>query len=313
MLKRHKRKRRPSWRPPELTEAVVLAWADAFHTSTGQWPSKKLGRLTVPGSGGERWVVLDGALRSGNRGLPGGSSLARLLAKHRGVRNRKGLSRLTYKQILVWADAWHKRTGEWPRENMDGSMIPESPGDDWHCIDDSIRRGLRGLPGRYSLAKLLGAKRGVRNIRNLPRLAEKQILAWTDEYHERTGKWPGQRVWHEAIQGSNGETWLKVDLALKLGLRGLKAGETLSDLLARTGRVRNVGRLPRLTVSQILGWADSYRKKHGNWPTCRGEPQEIPESFGERWFNIDQVLRKGMRGLPKGLSLTRVLNARRAN
>jgi hypothetical protein len=38
-------------------------------------------------------------------GLPGGSSLARLLARERGVRNRCGLPPLTEAAILRWARA----------------------------------------------------------------------------------------------------------------------------------------------------------------------------------------------------------------
>jgi hypothetical protein len=50
----------------------------------------------------ETWVNVDQALRQGLRGLRPGSSLARLLAKHRGKRNRKALPRYTLAQILTW-------------------------------------------------------------------------------------------------------------------------------------------------------------------------------------------------------------------
>ena len=38
---------------------------------------------------GETWSGINTALQAGRRGFPGGSSLARVLAKHRGVRNPK--------------------------------------------------------------------------------------------------------------------------------------------------------------------------------------------------------------------------------
>jgi hypothetical protein len=47
------------------------------------------------------------ALRLGLRGLPGGSSLARLLDEQRRVRNVKNLPPLTEEQILAWADEHH--------------------------------------------------------------------------------------------------------------------------------------------------------------------------------------------------------------
>ena len=45
----------------------------------------------------ETWAAVDAALINGVRGLEGGSSLARLLDRERGVRNRKALPRLTVK------------------------------------------------------------------------------------------------------------------------------------------------------------------------------------------------------------------------
>jgi hypothetical protein len=43
---------------------------------------------------------VDNALIYGHRNLPGGSSLAQLLARHRGVRNKRRLPILTEKVIL---------------------------------------------------------------------------------------------------------------------------------------------------------------------------------------------------------------------
>jgi hypothetical protein len=48
----------------------------------------------------ENWRKIDHALCYGLRGLPGGSSLARFLAEHRGARNAKALPPLTEEQLL---------------------------------------------------------------------------------------------------------------------------------------------------------------------------------------------------------------------
>jgi hypothetical protein len=95
--------------------------------------------------------------------------------------------------------------------------------------------------------------------------------------------------------------------AIARGLRGFPGGETLADLLAERRGVRNVGRLPPLTEGQILAWADAYFAAHGEWPTCRCPEQAIAGTGGERWFNVDQALRKGLRGLPGGTSLPNLL------
>jgi hypothetical protein len=64
-------------RLPPLTVEQVLAWADAHHAHTGRWPTAKSG--PVEGAPGETWLDVNGALIWGRRGLPRGSSLARLL------------------------------------------------------------------------------------------------------------------------------------------------------------------------------------------------------------------------------------------
>ncbi|WP_088255937.1 hypothetical protein [Fimbriiglobus ruber] len=302
-----KRKRQPGWRPSQLDVPQILAWADAFHERTGRWPARSLFHMAVPGAVLEKWSAINSALGKGLRGLPGGSSLPRLLAEHRGVRNRKGLPRLTHAQILAWADAYHQRAGRWPRQDTVPQLIPGSSGEKWQGVDDAMRRGLRGLPRDGSLARLLAQDRGVRNPQDLPPLTEEQILAWADAFYHRTGRWPRQENGSDVIPGSRGETWLNVEQALVKGLRGLPGGATLARLLADHRGVRNVGNLPRLMVEQILTWADAHHEHFGRWPGCRCPEQTIDGSFGERWFNVDQALRKGLRGLPGGSSLARVL------
>jgi hypothetical protein len=307
---RRKRKRNKLWPPPPLTEDQILAWADAFHRRTGRWPRRDSG--PVPAAWVDRWSAINSALQKGARGLPGGSSLARLLAARRGVRNRKGLPRLTIPRILRWADAYHRRAGAWPQCKTKPGDIPGTNGETWLAVDTALRVGQRGLPGGSSLARVLAAHRGVRNIRDLPPLSAEQVLAWADAFHERTAEWPKQKHWREAIPGSGGEAWGNVIQAIALGLRGFPGGATLADLLAEHRGVRNVGRLPPLTERRILAWADAHFATHGKWPTCRCPDQVIPGTGGERWFNVDQVLRKGLRGLPGGSSLPRLLATHRA-
>jgi hypothetical protein len=74
-------------RRPPLTVAQILDWADAHHRRTGAWPSARAGPVV---EAADTWRAVDGALRSGGRGLPGGDSLARLLRRERGVPERRG-------------------------------------------------------------------------------------------------------------------------------------------------------------------------------------------------------------------------------
>jgi hypothetical protein len=248
---------------------------------------------------------VDSALRLGLRGLPRGSSLAQLLAEHRGVRNSKRLPALTRRQILAWADAHHRRTGAWPVATS--GPIPEPPGETWMAVDRALVKGLRQLPGGSSLARLLAADRGVRNRAALAPLTLRQILAWADAHHARTQQWP--TATSGPIPEAPGETWNAIHVALVQGHRQLPGGFTLAQLLAdQRGVVHRQGR-PRLTLQQILIWADAHYRRLGRWPRRTSGP--IFCTGGETWARVDNCLQQGDRGLPGGLTLAQLLAQRR--
>jgi hypothetical protein len=174
---------------------------------------------------GENWRSVDHALRRGIRELPGGSSLAKLLAEHRGRRNGAALPPLTTSQVLTWADSHRRRTGSWPRETS--GLIQEAPGETWHNVDRVLRAGYRGFHGGSSLARLLESHRGVRNIKALPRLTLGQITRWANAYRRRTGKWP--RMGSGLVPGTR-ESWSAINAALINGRRGLPGGSSLAKL-----------------------------------------------------------------------------------
>jgi hypothetical protein len=288
---------------PRLSQQQILAWADAHQKRTGAWPTAQTG--PVAGVRGETWRALDSALRVGLRGLPGGSSLARLLAKRRGVRNLQNLPRLTLRQILAWADAHHRRTGQWP-----GAVpipVADGQGETWAGLDTALRNGRRGLPGGSSLARLLAEQRGVRNPKELPRLTVRQVRVWARAHRRRTGDWP-TRLSGPVVEAP-GETWSAIDAALSQGCRGLPAGLSLAGLLAaRRAAPAQDGR-PDLRLSRILAWADAHRRRTGAWPTARSGP--IPGVPGETWGGVDQALRTNRRGMTGSTSLARLLGEHR--
>jgi hypothetical protein len=97
-------------------------------------------------------------------------------------------TKLTVAQTLTWADAHHARTGAWPRR--DSGPVAGAPGETWVNIDQAMKKGLRGLPGGDTLARLLTRARGVRNPSCLTPLTEKKIVAWAREHRRRTDAWP---------------------------------------------------------------------------------------------------------------------------
>jgi hypothetical protein len=288
---------------PRLTIRKILEWADAHHDRTGAWPHKDSG--PVEGQPGEDWANVDAALRGGWRGLRKGSSLPRLLDRHRKVVNTRARPPLSEALILTWADEHHRRTGSWPRR--DDGAIRGSKGDTWLAVDTALSRERRGLVGKSSLAALLARSRGVPNPAQPLPLTEDLILGWVDAHRQRTGSWPRAR--NGPVLDAPGETWPAINKALHEGHRTLPGGSSLAELLVRRRGVRNNWHLPPLTERQVLAWARAHQARTGRWPTGGAGPvHEAPE---ETWEGMDAALRKGRRGLPGGSSLRKLRDGQR--
>ena len=92
---------------------------------------------------------------------------------------------------------------------------------------------------------------------------------------------------------------------LSRGNRGLPGGSSLSELLVEHGLKE--AKPDDFTVKQILASADAHHERTGKWPTqASGVVHDAP---GETWKNIDKALRAGLRGLPGGSSLSKLLVA----
>lgn len=304
---------------PPLSIRQILRWADAHRQRTGQWPHNDSGPIV--GASGDTWMAVSLSLALGRRGLPGGSTLARTLALHRGKVNCQALPRLTHTQILAWADEYHERTGRWPRSTS--GPVRGQPGTTWSALCRALVGGRRGLPRRVTLGRLLARHRGVQSrwwrthdpARRSPakggprsrRLTIREILTWADRHHERTGHWPTIRA--GAIPGTPGETWHKIETALRDGARGLPRGSSLARLLAARRGARNPKHLPRLSIRQILAWADRHHRLYKRWPRFDSGPVKgVP---GETWGRVNSALKSGSRGLPRGNTLALLLSRRR--
>lgn len=287
---------------PPLTEELILSWADVYHQRTASWPTRDGGRIVGTG---ETWQGIDRALRRGTRGLPGGSSLAMLLAAGRGVRHRNHLPMLCEETILEWADLNYQSHGQWPT-SLSG-QVEAAPEETWSAIDSALGSGNRGLAGGSSLARLLLDRRNVRHHLAKPNLTIEMILAWADEFHARHGNWPNTAS--GPVFGAEDENWYAINQALRVGLRGLPGGGSLNELLAVERGASNLASLKSHTKKTILTWADAFFRRHGRWPATTSGA--IPEAPGETWRNVDAALRQGLRGLPGGSSLAKLLAVHR--
>lgn len=304
--------REPPMRPRPLRRAQghlnldqILAWADEHRRRTGDWPTLRSG--PVSSDWGGTWSAINACLHQGNRGLPGGSSLARLLHTHRGVRHSTERPPLTEQQVLAWADEHRKRTGDWP--HRDSGPVKMSPEDTWNAVDLALRRGKRGLSGGSSLARLLDCTRQVPNKAARPHLIEENVLQWARAHFARTGEWPHRGS--GTVEDAPSETWAAVDSALAGGGRGLSGGTTLARLLAEHLGKHNHMALPPFTIEQILEWADEHCRRTGDWPTSSAGV--ISEAPSETWAKVNKALQLGLRGLSaEHGSLVKLLSSRRA-
>jgi len=287
--------------PPLLTIPQVLGYADAHFKRKGEWPGGHTPGQIPNGPKGLTWVAIQLALIRGARGLPAGMSVAKLLEQYRGVRNQRALPVMTEQKILRWADDHHARTGDWPKHKS--GAIAAVPGETWLAVESALAKGFRGLPGGDSLAKFLDRHRGVRNHCDLPPLTHEQILGWADAYHARTGAWPSKASGR--VKESPVEEWRTIDSALFMGYRGLPKGVSLARLLAEYRGVRHPTEAPRLTIKQILSWADAHHDRTGSLPFASSGP--IVDALGETWAAVEAALSAGIRGLPGGDSLARFL------
>jgi hypothetical protein len=235
-------------RPPFTYEAI-LSWVDEYHRLTCGWPLTTSLPKGLPL--GTSWYMVNRAMVQGLRGLPGGTSLAVFLQERRGVRSKHCLPSLTIEQILTWADAHYAATGRWPTRLAGDVPDAPPPGETWSVIHSALATGIRGLPYRTSLAKLLAEKRRVRG-----KLTVERIAAWADAHREATGDWPTPDS--GAVIGAYDENWFNIDACLFEGSRGLAPRMSLIRLLAKYR-----GRVPR---SASISWEDRAAKEANSLP-----------------------------------------------
>ena len=286
--------------PPELSEEKILDSADAFYARHGDWPRWDSG--PIPELAGETWFTVSGALVLGLSGFQAGGSLSGFLTRHDRVRPNAPDENLSVGPIMAWAKAWRKRRGSWP--TTCSGEIPGQGGLTWSTVDKLLRDGRAGLPAGTSLALL---RRADRQAAEQTPLTQQQILGWLDDHYRRTGRWPASTSGR--ILDAPGETWFNVSLALMRGSRGLRGTLVAQRAAEKISRCQEQGRLARLSIPQILAWADAHHARTGKWPSqLSGAILEAP---GESWQKVQSALCHGSRGLPGRSGLAQLLTAER--
>lgn len=135
-------------------------------------------------------------------------------------------------------------------------------------------------------------------------LTIKQILAWADQHHEWTGRWP---IRHSGpVIGQSDETWERIADAMTKGMRGLKGDISLTRLLAKRRGAQDARRIrSNITREQIVEWARLHHLRTQTWPSRdSGRVASAPDLT---WSTIHATLKRGGENLPGGESLPQLL------
>jgi len=293
---------------PALTTDQILQWADLHFEKHGAYPIATDGPIEAALT--DTWSSVDAALNKGYRGLPGKSTLSRLLHQERGKFHPSTLPKLSEEQILEWMDEHHARTGEWPTK--DSGPVQACPSEHWLAIDGNLYKGLRGLPGKTSLARLAIQHRGRIDKRAYTPLTTDAIGEWMQAHTARTGAYPNRRT--GTVTDAESEKWDLLERALVAGYRGLPGGQSLRQLredLISQGKLPD---LPRrysgpakpapLNMVKIAALIQTYAARHGQYPIRKsGDVDGAPR---DTWTSIEDALINGRRGLPGGQNLATV-------
>src|SRR5258708_2142616 len=96
--------------------------------------------------------------------------------------------------------------------------------DDGRITTPSVEAAIQqSTPKRRAPKLRKGSKRARR-----PLLSIDQILEWADAWHARHNAWPN--VLSGPIEEAPGETWVGINTALTIGVRGLPGGSSLALL-----------------------------------------------------------------------------------
>jgi hypothetical protein len=214
---------------PDLTELMIVTAAQKCLARTGRPPTQSTKGATEDFGHPETWTRVCVCLSQGFRGFPGGSSLSELLKKH-ALQRKPAMTEL---MIIEAAQKYLIRTGRSPTQTSGDAGEDFGFAVTWTSVDQALRVGVRGLPGRSSLYKCL-ITHGVTDEKH--KLSEEIIAEAARKCLTRTGKLPGQHSGDASEDFGFPEKWHNIYAALRNGQRGLDTkGSSLSQLFKKHG------------------------------------------------------------------------------
>ena len=264
----------------QLTEEDILAAARESWQRHGKIPTIN-SQEEVPGHPGDTWLTIYKAGVRGERGLPKGRTLARIL---------QPLRNLDENEILRAAQEFKQIHGHLPLATS-SEPVPGRPGDTWCAINMAGYTGGRGLAEGRTLAKILAP------LRPTPApITEELVLRAAEEFERIHGRVPTAGS-TEPVPGHPELTWKCINSAGTTGSRGLSEGRTLSAI---------VSPLRNFTEEEILHAARVYIIQAKKFPSAHNT-DVAPNMQGLAWCGIAAGALEGRRGLTKGRKLSDIL------
>ena len=142
--------------------------------------------------------------------------------------------------LSIWCAVYFRKHGKYPTKTSGLiETIDTYAGTTWNDINNALRYGLRGIAGGSSLSNFIQQEFDKRNKKRLPELTEKMIIAWMEEYARIKGYPPKRDAGN--VKSAPGEVWNNLDVALKMGRRGLSGGSSLDKLAKLTLTILQCG------------------------------------------------------------------------
>lgn len=230
---------------PALSATLILDWIKQYIDVHGKKPNRTSGIIEPVSEEykGITWTIINTALEVGTRGLPGGSSLAKLIDNKMGIANPMNLPSLNEELIINWVTQFINTHKEKPLRSSGVIEFASADhkGITWLAVDSALKRGRRGISGKSSLASLIAKTFSFKNHMNLSPLTEEMIVGWVTQYIDIRGEKPTQNsgILDFVSEAYKGITWLAINTALDKGGRELLGGSSLAKLIEKHLGIKN--------------------------------------------------------------------------
>ena len=197
-------------------------------------------------------------------------------------------------------EKYHRLPTAYEKDKNKDKEVPGIRHATWSGINRAARKKGRTL---FQILEPLRKKLGIVSAKDKENLTEEKIIEAARKFYEKYHRLPtsGIKDKNKEVPGMLDETWPAIHQAGRYGLRGLKEGRTLSEILKPLKK-----ELYGLTEDKIIKMAKEFYKIHGSLPTQHSK-EKVPGMPHATWSAIDQAGYNGKNGLKKGRTLSEIL------